>query len=74
MAISDSQATLNQAAKDLLLHWQQTREVWRDGVAEQVEKETIEPLLLAVRSAADAMTRLQEAVAKAERDCADDPR
>lgn len=74
MAISDSQAQLTQAAKDLALHWQQTREVWRDAVAEQVEKETIEPLLLAVRSASDAMARLQEAVAKAERDCADEMR
>ncbi|MEM6315489.1 MAG: hypothetical protein AAF743_15485 [Planctomycetota bacterium] len=72
MAIADSTAQLNQAAKDLHLHWRQTREVWRDGLADQLDQEIIEPLLASVRTATDAMNRLQESVAQARRACTDD--
>ncbi|MEM8875403.1 MAG: hypothetical protein AAGD32_14235 [Planctomycetota bacterium] len=72
MAIADSTAQLNQAAKDLQIHWLQTREVWRDGLADQLESEIIEPLLASVRTATDAMNRLQEAVHQARRECDED--
>ena len=66
MSLKEAQGSLSKATKELLLHWQRTRGRWRDGRAEDFEREVLEPLVAEVRQAAGAMARMQASVAQAK--------
>ena len=67
----EAAARLERAQKDLLLHWRRTREVWRDGRSEQVERELLEPLEAATKQAGESVARLAAAARTAERECSE---
>ncbi len=69
--MTESAARLERAHKDLLLHWRRTREVWRDGRSERVERDLLEPLEAATKQASEGVARLSAAVRAAERDCSE---
>ena len=69
MSVAVGRAKLNNATKDLLVKWEQTRSVWLDSRAQAFEREFIEPLGPQVRSALSAMERLSGILTQAEREC-----
>lgn len=69
MSVTVGRAKLNNATKDLLVKWEQTKAVWTDARAQAFEREFIEPLNPQVRAALSAMERLAGILAQAQRDC-----
>jgi hypothetical protein len=60
-SLSGAREHLDYAWKGLCNHWEQTREVWQDGVAEQFTEEFVEPLerhVLATREQLAQLDRL----------------
>ena len=69
MSLYETGARLERAEKDLDLAWRRASEQWRDARSHALEKELLDPLKTASKQAADAVTRLQQAVQQARRDC-----
>lgn len=69
MSLYESNARLERSVKDLQRHWRQTSEFWRDSQAARLERELVDPLVVATRQANEAILRLQQAVNEARRDC-----
>ena len=69
MSLYETGARLERAEKDLDRAWRRATEQWRDARAQALEKELLEPLRIASKQAAEAVTRLQQAVGQARRDC-----
>ncbi|HEY0009542.1 MAG TPA: hypothetical protein VGB55_12520 [Tepidisphaeraceae bacterium] len=69
MGLHEGRGNLNKGLKDLLMHWQNTRESWDDTVSEQFEKNYLEPLEQAIRSATTAMDQMAQVLGKIDRDC-----
>jgi len=69
MSVSVGRAKLNNATKDLLVKWEQTKSVWSDSRAQAFEHDFIEPLGPQVRAALSAMERLGAVLASAQREC-----
>lgn len=55
--------------KDLLRHWEETRQFWQDRKAEDFERDYLKELDPSVRRAVDAMEKLEAIFAKLRRDC-----
>lgn len=55
--------------KDLLRHWEETRQVWQDRKAEDFERNYLKELEPSVRRAVDAMEKFEAIFAKMRRDC-----
>lgn len=73
MSVHSGRAKLSDGLKAIEQSWRRTREDWQDPVAEQFEKERVEPLIENTRIALSAIARLDEAMHKARRACrADD--
>jgi hypothetical protein len=71
MSAMESRAKLIQAAKKLIVDWQQARETWRDENCRQFEKKYISPLESNIRAAAQAMERIGTMLDSAQRDSRD---
>ena len=71
MTTIESRAKLIQAAKKLMLEWQQIQEQWRDDNCRQFDKKYMMPIESSVRAAALAMERMETALRSAQQDCAD---
>lgn len=69
MSIRGSQGQLTRALQDLLLHWDRTRDTWRDTRAQDFEKRVLEPLSKKVQHAAKAMDRMAANLNRARREC-----
>lgn len=69
MSIGSSRAKLHGALKELLELWARTRDLWDDQVSQEFEEKHLEPLKRQVRSAADAVTRMDEMLNRAKADC-----
>ena len=69
MSVTVGRAKLKNALRDLLVRWQETRQVWHDARTEQFEKQFIDPLEPQARAALGAMDRMAAVIAQAERDC-----
>ena len=66
MSMQEAQGNLAKATQELMLHWQRTREVWRDGRAEAFERTVIEPLAGDVKQALSAMARMHASLQQAK--------
>ena len=66
MSMNEAQGNLAKAAQELMLHWQRTRGVWRDGRAAAFEREVLEPLAADVKQATSAMNRMNAAIQQAK--------
>ena len=69
MSLNANAAELNAALKVLRERWEEVREVWRDGVADEFESTVWKLLEVQVNSAVQAMDRLTPIFSKALRDC-----
>jgi len=67
----DSRAKLIQAAKKLMMDWQEAQEAWRDDNCQQFDKTYMAPLESSIRAAALAMERMGAMLDDAQQDCAD---
>jgi len=66
--LSSGASKLANAVKQLNLKWEGAKETWNDGRAKAFQKESIEPLLPAVKETLDALGRLAEVLDRAMRD------
>jgi hypothetical protein len=69
MSIRGSRGQLSRATRDLLLHWDRTRDTWRDSRAQEFEVRVLEPLRSRVQGAATAMDRMVGNLKRARREC-----
>ena len=70
MGLYESRSNIAKGAKDLLARWAYLKTQWNDPQASAIEKETLEPLEKAVRTAVEAMDAMKGVVSNAKRDCA----
>jgi hypothetical protein len=60
---------LSEALKNLQLHWEATKEHWQDAASRRFEEQHLTPLEPKVHLTLDAIARLAEVMARAQRDC-----
>jgi len=65
-------ARLIDALEQLQVCWEQTTQSWNDEARHHFEEEHLEPIAPAIRQTLDAVNRLGDVLARAERDCGDD--
>jgi hypothetical protein len=76
MSLNAGWVELNDALKNLRALFEETREVWDDGVARDFEEKFWQPLDSQAKAALQAIDRLAPVLARARRECkadADDP-
>ena len=56
--------------KEILSHWQETKESWRDVKSEEFERRYIDELLASTNSACTAIEQLDKILSKMRKDCA----
>ena len=69
MSLLGGSARMNNARKDLVVAWEQTRQRWNDPNSRRLEKQYLQPWDRDARQAARAMTELSVLVQKLRRDC-----
>jgi uncharacterized protein YukE len=69
--LSSGASKLANALKQMNLKWDAATETWHDGRAKAFHKESVEPLLPAVKETLDALGRLAEVFDRAARDVGD---
>lgn len=69
MSASSGQGRLGKAIKDLKADFAELRRYWNDDVADQFEKNHLDPLVLTGRSAVEAMGHIEHLLLKMKRDC-----
>jgi len=62
-------AKLSGALKNLSLHWDETKDEWRDAACRRFEEDHLVPLEPKVHLALDSIARLAEALERAQREC-----
>ena len=62
-------AVLINAIRDLLAHWERTASSWKDQARTGFEKEYIDELVPAVRSASNAVQQIEELLRQVYREC-----
>jgi len=70
MGLYEARGNLARSYKDLLLRWRNTRAVWNDEQAENLERDVLQPVERAIRTAGEAIDQMTTAVNAARRDCA----
>jgi hypothetical protein len=67
--MSGNDARLAALTRDLFERWRETRPSWRDIRASQFEKDYLEPLEEAVKSAVRGITEIEVVLRQIRRDC-----
>lgn len=67
--MSGNAARLAALTRDLFERWREARALWRDLRAAQFEKDHLEPLEAAVKSAVRGITELEAVLHQIRRDC-----
>lgn len=62
-------ALLNNAMKNLLVHWEATKETWNDATMRKFEEEHIETLKPKIRTFLETTARISEMLQRAEIEC-----
>ncbi len=65
----ENNATLLQAIKDLSMHWERTKETWRDGKAAEFEHNYLERLPHLTARTSSAMDEISVLLRKVQLDC-----
>lgn len=66
--LSLGSARLYDALKKVKAHWEQTREVWRDQVADDIEQHQLALLEAEVTRAVEAINRLTQVLSQARQE------
>ena len=69
MSIRGSRGQLARAMQDLVVHWDRTRDSWRDSRAREFEARVLEPLNMKVQHTAKAMDRMGLSLQRARSEC-----
>ena len=69
MSAHAGMAKLNRSQQDLMVRWKQTRLLWTDSVARNIEQKTLDPLSIDVRHAINAMAQIAGILQKVRNDC-----
>ncbi len=56
--------------RELFLHWQRTREQWRDAKSAEFQQKYLDELFSSVNAATDAIDQLDGLITKIRNDCA----
>ena len=67
--LNSGSARLHVALKNLLLRWEQTKEVWTDQTSRTFEEEHLVPIEPQVKTTLETIGRLAEVLDKAQREC-----
>ena len=67
--LDTSAAHLRDALDELQIAWRNTGEYWQDSVSENYCENYLEPLGPAVKKSLEAVSRMQELLDRAYRDC-----
>ncbi|MBX3748306.1 MAG: hypothetical protein KF833_23610 [Verrucomicrobiae bacterium] len=69
MSLGSSRARLTGLTRELMAHWQETKETWDDAKSAEFEARFLTPLTAAVDRASEALEHLDELVNKVRKDC-----
>jgi hypothetical protein len=72
MAVADVStpgSKIYKALEDLQMAWSETTEHWRDDNSRKFEEDHLVPMALTIKLSLDAVNRMSETLAKAERAC-----
>jgi len=69
IGLSDNEAILTQALRDVHEKWQNTGTVWQDKAREDFERKHLEELLAAAKAAQHAMKAVDDLLRQAIREC-----
>lgn len=62
-------AIMAKALKDLQAHWEQTRTVWNDDARNDFERDHLNGLIPAMKTATTAIQRIEEILRRARKEC-----
>jgi len=69
MSVRGSRTQLATLTRDLLNHWDQTKDQWRDRRSEEFGADYLEPLEVQVAATLTAIDKLDQLMAKVRNDC-----
>jgi hypothetical protein len=69
MSLSGSRSRMAAITKELALHWQETRETWRDSKSSEFEQRYMTELLAQVDKTVTVIEKLDELLSKARKEC-----
>ena len=69
MSLNVAQVKLGQAMKELVVHWENTTDVWNDPVAKDFQRYYLEPIEPSVRSALVGMRHMMQLVHQVRQEC-----
>jgi hypothetical protein len=69
MSLSTGSGQLQQALKNLLTHWEETKTHWTDPVSRAFENDHCTPLEMQILATLRGIQRLADALDQAKRDC-----
>lgn len=64
-------AVLGQGLKDLLTHWERAGSSWKDAARRDFDKDYIQELAYACRSACSAIQQIEELLRQVRKECGD---
>ncbi len=67
--MSPNASRLGMVTKELLIHWQQTRENWTDAKSLEFERKYLEELKAGVDKAVTVIEQLENLLTKIRKDC-----
>lgn len=69
MNLSSNKARLAAATKELMVHWDNTREHWKDSRCQDFERKYMEELIVSVDTAVLVIDQLDRLISKIRSDC-----
>lgn len=70
MSLAGQKTQINALTRELHIHWQQTREQWRDAKCAEFQQRYLDELFSSVNAATDAIEQLDKLITKIKNDCA----
>jgi hypothetical protein len=70
VSLAGQRTQLTALSRELFLHWQRTREQWRDARGAEFQQKYLDELFSSVSSAAEALDQLDKLLTKIRNDCA----
>jgi hypothetical protein len=69
MSLSANKGRLTGSARELSIHWEQTKNYWRDQKADEFEKKYLDELFIFVNKTVTVFEKLEEVLKKVRTDC-----
>jgi hypothetical protein len=69
MGLSGNRSRLAAITRELALHWDETKNYWRDGKSHEFEQKFIQPLIAQVDKSATTIEKLDKLLAEVRNDC-----